>query len=140
LYHLLADLVVAVHAAYVGYVVFGQLAIVAGLVGRWKWVRNPWFRWTHLLMMTAVGVEAVLRIPCPLTVWEIDLRRLAGEAAAEGTFVGRLLDRLIFLDVPSWVIESLHIGFALVVIGTFVLAPPRSFRKPPAAQRPAPAA
>jgi hypothetical protein len=139
-YHVLADLVVAVHAAYVGYVVVGQLAILAGLAGRRQWVRNPWFRWTHLLMMSVVGFEAVCRIPCPLTVWEIALRRMAGEAAAEGTFVGRLLDRLIFLDAPPWVIESLHIGFALVVIGTFVLAPPRSFRKRPNTQQPAPAA
>jgi hypothetical protein len=131
IYHLLADLVVAFHAAYVGYVVGGQLAIIAGVIGRRPWVRNPWFRWTHLLMMTIVGVEAVFRITCPLTAWENALRRLAGEAASGGTFVGRLLDRLLFLDVPIWVIEAAHIGFALLVLGTFVLAPPRSFRKAP---------
>ena len=133
-YHLLADFVVAVHVAYVGYVVLGQLAVLAGLVFRWKWIRNPWFRWTHLLMMSVVGLEAVLGIVCPLTAWEADLRRMAGEVAAEGSFLGRLLHGLIFINAPPWAIEALHISFALVVIGTFVLAPPRSFRKPPPVQ------
>ncbi len=129
-YHILADFVVAVHVVYVGYVVLGQLAILVGLIFRWKWIRNPWFRWTHLLLMSIVGIEAILDIVCPLTAWEAALRRMAGEVATEGSFVGRLLDRLIFIDAPSWVIESLHVGFALLVIGTFVFAPPRSFRKP----------
>ncbi|MGH7171528.1 MAG: hypothetical protein ACRELF_03120 [Gemmataceae bacterium] len=40
------------------------------------------------------------------------------------SFVGRLLHDLIFVDWPPWVINCLHIGFALVVLGTFVLAPP----------------
>jgi hypothetical protein len=135
LYHILADLVVAFHVAYVGYVVLGQLAILVGVLFRWKWIRNPWFRWTHLVMMSIVGYEAVRDITCPLTTLEATLRAKAGEAVAEGTFVGRLLHDLIFINASPRVITALHIGFALLVIGTFVLAPPRSFRKrPPAGQ------
>jgi hypothetical protein len=66
-YRLIADAIVAVHVAYVAYVVIGQLLIWLGLTFRWSWVRNPWFRWTHLIMMVIVGAEALLDIECPLT-------------------------------------------------------------------------
>ena len=92
---------------------------------RWRWVRNPWFRWTHLIMIVIVGVEAVLNIECPLTNWESRFRELAGQTASSESFVGRLLHNLIFVSWPPWVIESLHVIFALVVLATFVLAPPR---------------
>jgi hypothetical protein len=139
-YHVLADFVVAFHAAYVGYVVLGQLAILAGVLFRWKWIRNPWFRWTHLIMMSIVGYEAARDITCPLTTLEASLRARAGEAATEGSFMGRLLHDLIFIDASPRVLAALHIGFALLVIGTFVLAPPRSFRRRQPAEQPAGAA
>lgn len=124
-YRLLADLVVAVHVAYVSYVVFGQLLIWLGLALRWQLVRNPWFRWTHLILILIVGGEALLDIECPLTRWERSLRTLAGQQVSGESFVGRLLHNLIFVSWPPWVLNSLHVGFALVVLGTFVLAPPR---------------
>jgi hypothetical protein len=124
-YSLIADVIVAVHVAYVGYVVIGQLFIWLGLAFRWRWVRNPWFRWTHLIMMGIVGAEAILNIECPLTHWERDFRGLAGQETSGTSFVGRLLHNLIFVDWPLWVLNSSHVAFALVVLATFVLAPPR---------------
>jgi hypothetical protein len=128
-YGILADMLVAVHTAYVSYVVFGQLLIWLGLLLRWQWVRNPWFRWTHLVMMLIVGVEAVFDIECPLTRWENVLRGWAGQPINGETFLGRLLHDLIFVDWPPWVVNALHITFALIVLGTFVLAPPRLGRR-----------
>ncbi|HEY7154599.1 MAG TPA: DUF2784 domain-containing protein [Gemmataceae bacterium] len=124
-YSFLADAVVAIHVAYVSYVVFGQLLIWLGLVLRWRWIRNPWFRWTHLVMMLIVGAEAALRIECPLTNWERSLRELAGQPTSGESFVGQLLHHLIFVNWSEWALNCLHIAFALVVLGTFVLAPPR---------------
>lgn len=124
-YGLLADVVVAIHVAYVSYVVFGQLLIWLGLALHWQAVRNPWFRWTHLIMILIVGGEALLDIECPLTRWERSFRTLAGREVSGESFVGRLLHDLIFVSWPPWAINSLHITFALVVLGTFVLAPPR---------------
>ena len=125
LYGLLADLIVAVHVAYVSYVVVGLLFIWIGLLRKWQWVRNPWFRLTHLAAIAIVAVEAIFDIECPLTVWERELRVLAGQTASADTFVGRCLDSLIFYQAPSWVFTVLHVGFALLVLGTLVLAPPR---------------
>jgi hypothetical protein len=131
-YGLLADVVVAFHLCYVCFVVFGQLAIFLGMFLRWNWIRNFWFRVVHLTMITVVAVEAILNISCPLTTWEARLRELAGEEAAEGTFVGRLLDKVVFYNFPAWAFTTLYIGFALLVAASFWLAPPR----PPWRRRP----
>src|SRR5262249_17223997 len=117
-YGLLADLILVIHVAYVSYVVLGLLLILVGAVCRWRGVRNPWFRWTHLLCITIVAGEAVLGITCPLTDWEIGLRKLAGQQVAEGSFVGRILDNVIFI-LPDRVLNMMHIGFAVLVLATF---------------------
>jgi hypothetical protein len=124
-YGLLADVVVAIHVAYVSYVVVGQLAIFAGVALRWQWIRNFWFRVTHLVAIGIVAFEAILNITCPLTVLENDLRTLAGQPISGESFMGRLLHRLIFFTAPQWVFTSLYIAFTLLVLATFLLAPPR---------------
>jgi hypothetical protein len=124
-YDFLADLVVAFHFAYVAFILLGQLAILVGFGLGWRWVRNFWFRIVHLIAMGIVGIEAILAIDCPLTVWEARLRELAGHPAEEGSFVGRLLHYVIFYDVDSSVLEWIHIAVALLVIATIVLIPPR---------------
>jgi hypothetical protein len=126
-YGILADFVVAVHVGYVAYVVVGQLAIWLGLLLRCRWARNIWFRATHVLAITIVALEAVMDWRCPLTVWEDQLRAQAGQPVGTGSFMGRLFHNLIFLDCGNreWVFDALHIGFAIVVIGTFILFPPR---------------
>src|SRR4051794_15066041 len=123
-----ADIIVALHAVYVGFVVIGELVIVVGGLLRWQWVRNPWFRTVHLLMIAVVAAEAVLHLPCPLTEWEYDLRELAGQQSGTETFMGRLV-HFLFLDGddpwPEWVYECLHIGFGVLVLATLFLVPPR---------------
>ena len=124
-YAFLSDVVVALHVAYVSFVVVGQTLILLGLALRWGWVRNPWFRVVHLLAIVIVGLEAVWGIDCPLTVWEDDLRHVAGQDIAQGSFLGRCLHNALFYDFEPWVFNVAHIAFALLVIATFLAAPPR---------------
>jgi hypothetical protein len=121
----LADLVVALHVAYVGYVVVGVLLIWLGLWRKWVWVRNRWFRFTHLAAIAVVALEAALGIECPLTVWERNLRIAAGQSVTGESFIGRCLHGLLFYDLPPWAFTVLHLAFGLVVLATFLLAPPR---------------
>ena len=74
-YALLADLIVAMHFVYLGVAIGGQLLILVGILARWQWIRNFWFRLTHLVAISIVAFEAIMNIPCPLTVWEEQLRR-----------------------------------------------------------------
>lgn len=124
-YGLLADAMVAIHVAYVGYVVVGQLLIWLGWPLGWKWIRNFWFRVTHLGAIAFVAFEEAIGMDCPLTIWENQLRDLAGETVRDGTFMGRLFHDLLYLPLPPWAFTWLHVGFAALVLGTFVLCPPR---------------
>jgi hypothetical protein len=124
-YGLLADLLVVIHAAFVGFVVFGQVAILIGVLCRWQWARNFWFRTTHLLAIGYVAMEALLGLACPLTVWENELRVLAGQPVSDASFVGQLIHNLLFWHVQDWMLEYVHMGFGAMVLLTFVCAPPR---------------
>src|SRR5271163_1217858 len=105
-YALLADLVVAVHVAYVSFVVIGELTILLGGLCGWSWVRWPRLRLAHLAAIIIVAVEAIFNITCPLTLWEDRLRSLAGQEVAAGTFIGRALHNLLFYDMPPWVFTT----------------------------------
>jgi hypothetical protein len=126
-YGVLADVVVAIHFAYVSFVVFGLLFIAVGIPFRWQWTRNFWLRFTHLLMIVVVAAEALLNITCPLTRWETQLNQASGRPIEERSFVGRMLNDLMFFDCPdnSWIWPVVYLGFAGLVLMTFVIAPPR---------------
>jgi len=125
LYRLLADLVVFAHALYVGFVIVALLAIFAGVVLHWGWVRNFWFRTIHFLMIATVVMEALFGIVCPLTTVEDDLREKAGETVEEGTFLGRFAHDVLFYDAPEWVFTACYCIFGAIVLATLILAPPR---------------
>ncbi len=122
---LTADAIVVFHAAYVAFIVFGLLAIVLGLLAKRTWARNVWLRGIHLTMIGIVVIEALLGIPCPLTVWESALRRQAGQEAYPGDFLGYWAHRLIFYDAPPWTFTVGYCVFGGTVVLTFLLAPPR---------------
>jgi hypothetical protein len=75
--------------------------------------------------MAVVGLEAVFGIACPLTVWEDQLRDAAGQPVMGETFIGRWIHYFLFYDVDFAVLNACHIVFAILVIVTFVFAPPR---------------
>ncbi len=125
LYGVLADAIVAVHFAYVAVVVGGMAAILLGIVRRWSWVRNFWFRTVHLLMIAVVAFESLLGITCPLTDWEDSLREASGSPIEHGSFIGRWAHDLLFIDVPPWTMTVCYVAFGLAVLSVFLLAPPR---------------
>ncbi len=124
-YRILADIVVVLHAGYALFVVLGLAAILLGVVFRWGWTRNFWFRAVHLLMICVVAAEAVVGMACPLTTWENDLRALGGVQPYAGSFLGRLAHDLLMWEFQPWVFRVAHCLFAAAVIGAFWLAPPR---------------
>jgi hypothetical protein len=124
-YHVAAEAVVLVHAAYIGFVVFGLMAIVVGLAVGKRWARHFWFRTIHLAMIGIVALEAWLGIVCPLTTLEKTFRRLAGEVDVLRTgFIEHWVHRAIFLDLPPWAFVTAYTLFGLVVLATFVFYPP----------------
>jgi len=124
-YRLAADFVVIAHMAYVLFVIVGFLLTLVGCILHWRWIRNPWFRGIHLMMILIVVFEAWLGITCPLTTWEHQLRQLAGGETYQGAFVANLVHDWLFFDAQPWVFTLLYSLFSGGVLLTFLLAPPR---------------
>ena len=120
----LADLIVAIHFGYVAFVVFGLLIVLLGGLLRWRFVRNFLFRMVHLVMILIVVVESLLEIPCPLTVWEYDLRVAAQQDVSEGSFVARLIHQVMFFNFPPEVFLIGYCLFGLTVLMSWWLIPP----------------
>jgi hypothetical protein len=121
---LLADIIAVIHLGYVIFVILGFMLILAGIFFKWKWIRNLWFRMVHLGAIVAVALEAILGINCPLTVLEFSLRYGAPPADRRVSFVGELVDSLLYYGAPAWVFTIIYVGFALLVAITFIMAPP----------------
>jgi hypothetical protein len=116
-----ADLVLAVHAAFVLFVVGGLAATWLGAAFGKAWARNPWFRGLHLAAIAFVVVQSVLGYTCPLTVWEDALR---GGGAAEG-FIQRWVRALLYWSAPAWVFTAIYAAFGALVAWTWLRIPPR---------------
>ncbi|HEX3147633.1 MAG TPA: DUF2784 domain-containing protein [Gemmataceae bacterium] len=125
MYGFLADLMVAIHVGYVAYVVLGQLATWMGWALGRRFVRNFWFRSTHLLAIAVVAIEQAFAIRCPLTVWEESFRVKAGQPVSGETFLGRLMHSLLFHDFQPWVFAAIYYTTLAVVALTLFLCPPR---------------
>ena len=122
---LAANAILIVHFAFVSFVTGGLLLTWLGVALHWHWVRNAWFRLVHLLAICFVATEALLGMTCPLTVWEDTLRGTSGRTG----FIARWLHRLMFYQVPEWVFTVSYLAFALIVLLTYWLVPPRPLPK-----------
>ena len=129
-YGVCADLMVAIHVAYVAYVVLGQLLIIVAAPMKWEWARNPWFRFSHLTAIGIVAYEALRGLRCPLTVWEEQLRALAGQPFnGSETFMGRLLHDLLFVEgQPEIFFTTAYVAVLVLVLQGLIMFPPRMFR------------
>jgi len=121
---LLADIIAIIHFGYVIYVILGFILIVAGIICRWKWIRNLPFRITHLLAIVGVACEALLGLNCPLTVLEFKLRYASNLSEEKVSFIGTIIDSLLYYNAPGWLFTIIYTAFALLVIITFIIAPP----------------
>ncbi len=102
-YHLWADMMVFLHAAFVLFVLFGGLAVL-------RWRRLAWL---HLpAAVWGVFIELVGWI-CPLTYLENHLRRLGGEAGYGGTFIEQYIEPILY---PLGLTRHTQLLFGLSVL------------------------
>lgn len=122
---LVADLILVLHALIVLFVVGGQALIVIGWVRGWAWIRNLCFRLAHLGTIAFVVVQTWFGQLCPLTVWEQDLRRLAGQPVHDQSFIEYWVGQVLFFDLPWMVFVVVYTAFALLVVASWWWVPPR---------------
>lgn len=87
---LLADLVMVVHFSFLAFVILGAL------VAR----RRAWLRRLHLVALAYAVLNSTFRWVCPLTYLEGWLRSRAGQPVDERSFLARLLEPVIYADLP----------------------------------------
>jgi len=121
-----ADALLILHTILVAFVILGLVATFAGYFLNWRWVRNYWFRLSHLAVIAIVVLQSWLGVLCPLTSWEMALRAKAGEAGYEGSFIQHWLQSILYYSAPDWVFILAYTVFgALVLISWFVVRPGR---------------
>ena len=116
LYSLIADAILVTHFAFVVFVVIGFMLILIGLFARWSWVQNPMFRIAHLGTVGFVVLQAWLGQLCPLTIWENELRRRAGQSGYTETFVEHWLRDILFYQAEPWVFTTIYTCFGALVV------------------------
>ena len=105
IYSFLADLLVVFHLVFILYVIAGAL-----LIFKWPktlWLHLPSFFW-------GITVEFTGWI-CPLTPWEIQLRRLAGEEGYTGSFIEQYLIPIIYPSGLTREVQMVLGGTVLIV-------------------------
>ncbi len=114
-FRILADAVVFLHAAFVGFVVLGGF-----LVLRW-----PRLAWAHLPVAAYGLLIEVVGWICPLTPLEVWLRRRGGEAGYAGGFVEHHLVPLVYPEpFPrslAWTLAGVVAGANAVAYGIVLL-------------------
>jgi hypothetical protein len=102
-YRVAADLVVAVHLLFIGFVVFG--AFLA-----WRW---PRIIWVQLPAMVYGALIEFIGFTCPLTPVENYLRHRAGEAGYRGGFIAHYLVSVVY---PPGLTRGVQIGLGAAVL------------------------
>ena len=121
----IADVILLLHGFIVIFVVVGLLLTLVGGLRQWSWIRNRLFRLLQLAIVLVVLIQSLRGRYCPLTYWEMDLRRVAGQHAYDSSFIEHWVSNLIYYDAPAWVFTLGYSVFFLVLLLTWWLFPPR---------------
>lgn len=121
----LADAILIVHVLFVCFVVFGLVAVYLGYALKWHWVRNLSFRVLHLLAIAIVVAQSWFGVICPLTIWEMALRKEAGAVTYSGSFIQHWMHHLLYYTAPEWVFIVLYTSFGVLVVASWFLVRPK---------------
>lgn len=106
-----ADLIVALHFAFILFVVFGGLLVL----------RRPWVAWLHLPAAVWGALIEFMGWICPLTPLENSLRRMAGEAGYSHGFIEEYIAPVIYPPGLTPQVE-IFLGLGVILINVVVYA------------------
>lgn len=112
MYQLLADAVLAVHLAFIAFVLAG------GLLAFWR----PRIAWLHLPAAAWGALIEIMNWTCPLTPLENYFLKLAGDSAYQGDFIARYLLPIIYPAGLTPVVQAFLGGFVIVLNGIIYTA------------------
>ena len=98
-----ADALVVIHLGFILFVMLGGLLLL-----RW-----PRLIWLHVPAVAWGVIVECLHLGCPLTPWENQLRRMAGQAGYEGGFIEHYLIPLIY---PAGLTPAIQLWLGAIVV------------------------
>lgn len=108
-YRILAVVALALHLSWIVWVALG-CALTRG---------RPVLRWLHIGSLLYAVVIVLSAWPCPLTFVEQWAGRRAGLASYDDTFLEHYLDRLVYPDLPFWLVTSVSVAICLFNLGIY---------------------
>ena len=83
--------------------------------------RRPILRTLHIASLVyAIAIESVPWPPCPLTVAESWLEARAGTEPARGPFLARILDAIVYPDLPEWLVVGGAVFVCAIILGVYL--------------------
>ena len=110
-YAALAESVLAVHLLWCAWILFG-----------WIWTRGrPVLAWIHIVSLAyAIFIELTPWPPCPLTLAENWLEIRAGVQPPRGPFLLRLLDAVVYPNLPEWLVVGAAVIICVGILAIYV--------------------
>lgn len=106
----LATSILVIHLTWLGLVIFGAF-----------WTRGrPFWSAVHLLALVWGIVVEVGPWPCPLTLAEQYLENRAGLHPAQGGFLLRCVDSVVYPNLPDWVISVCGVAVCSINLGIYL--------------------
>lgn len=113
-YLLLSDAIMVIHFAWVAFNLFGFFFAR----------KFPKIKILHIGTLTATAVLMLAEKPCPLTIWEQQLRRRIDPALSyEESFLSHYLGKVIYIDAPPHTLTVLTSILALLAIFFYLILP-----------------
>jgi hypothetical protein len=93
------------------------------------WVSLGWtvtrgrrvLRTLHITSLVyAIVIQLVPWPPCPLSVVESQLEAQAGIEPAHGPFLVRVLDAIVYPDLPEWLVVGVAVTVCLAILGVYL--------------------
>lgn len=111
LYAALAGAFLLLHLLWCAWVLLGWVVTLKRRV----------LRWLHIASLCyAVAIELLPWLPCPLTIAEKWAETQAGMVPARGPFLVRLLDAIVYPNLPQRLVAGGAVAACLAILGVYV--------------------
>lgn len=128
-YKVLADIIVVVHFVWILFMLLGFILTLSSFFYR-RFFDMWLFRTLHLFGIVYVGLLAILREYCPLTILENILRQKYNpELRYPGSFITHYIEKLVYPDVNPLIILTPTLFIALFTAVVFILHPPVKIKR-----------
>jgi len=107
-----SEIVLLIHFCIFLFIILSFFLIPLGYQQKWRWVKNKYYRSTHIILMGIIFIETILGFMCPLTVLEHHLRN---NTKVNNKFT-EIIHQIMYWDLPIYQFIFLYLLSLLYLI------------------------